>query len=199
MQYWAEDIDVKDIVLFIENEDKYHLSFLVKKYHDDVFVKEHNLDTLLDEINQSRIDYGAGLIMDIGEAKPQVINLEEIAFCNQSDMLSSPLGLKFYMSPNELQDMEDRGWGDESKGATHTIEEVISLSRSESSSSSGNSKEPVKGKYVQVYVITGYMPQSYLDDSDSEEYVYQRQVICFYKSKDTNGKDLKQGVTLLAL
>ena len=59
MQYWAEDIDVKDIVLYIENPDMYHLSFLVKKYHDDVFIKENNLDSLLTEL------ISQGLIMAV--------------------------------------------------------------------------------------------------------------------------------------
>ena len=202
MQYWAEDIDVKDIVLYVENEDKYHFSFLIKKYHDDVFLRENNLDTLLDEINQSRIDYGGGLIMDTGKAIPQRMELETIVFCNQSDMLSSPIGFKMYFSPSDLQAMEERGWGDKSKGATHTIEEAIILSRNQGGADgAGNIKNPVKtiGKYIQVYVVIGLMPEMYLDDSKSEKYVYQMQVNCFYQSKDIDGKENKQGITLLAL
>jgi len=198
MQYWAEDIDVKDIVLYIENPDMYHLSFLVKKYHDDVFIKENNLDSLFDEINQSRIDYGGGLIMDVGKARPQRIDLETIAFCNQSDMLTSPVGLKYYMSDSDLQDMADKGWGDKNKGATHTIEEAIVLARNqEGNESLGNIKKPIKekGKYIEVYLVNGNMPQMYLDDKKSDKYIYQTQAVCFYNDKDNN----KQGITLLAL
>ena len=198
MQYWAEDIDVKELLLYIENEDMYHLSFLIKKYHDDIFLKENNIDSLLDEINQSRIDYGGGLVMDVGKARPQRVNLETIAFCNQSNMLTSPIGFKMYLSPDDLQDMADRGWGDKSKGATHTIEEAIILSRNQGGAEvEGNQKSPVKkvGKYIEVYLVIGSMPQNYLDDSKNEKYTYQTQAVCFYKDKDK----LKQGITLLAL
>lgn len=198
MQYWAEDIDVKDIILYIENPDMYHLSFLVKKYHDDVFIQKNNLDSLFDELNQSRIDYGAGLAMDIGRARPQRVDLETIAFCNQSNLLTSPIGLKYYMSDSDLQDMVDRGWGDKKKGATHDIEETIVLARNqEGNESTGNIKKPIKekGKYIEVYLITGNMPQMYLDDKKSDKYIYQTQVVCFYQDKDNN----KRGITLLAL
>lgn len=197
MQYWAEDVDVKDLVLYIENEDQYHLSFLIKKYHDDVFLKENNLDSLFDEINQSRIDYGGGLVMDIGQARPQRIELETIAFCNQSDMLSSPIGFKLYFSPSDLLEMEQRGWGSKENGATHTIEEAITLSRSQNGAEgTGNIKDPSKtpGKYIQVYLVIGLMPEHYLEDTDSEKYIYQMQVVCFYQGKDNN----KQGITLFA-
>ena len=59
LQHRTEDIELKDVQIYCDNPDKYHLSFLVKKYHDDVFVKENDLDTFFDELNVSRIDYGA--------------------------------------------------------------------------------------------------------------------------------------------
>jgi hypothetical protein len=132
--------------------------------------------------------------MNVGIARPQRMDLETIAFCNQSNMITSPIGFKIYLSPSELLDMADRGWGDKGKGATHTLDEAITLSRNQA----GNAgKEPVKvmGKYIQAYVVVGNMPQSYLDDSTSEKYTYQMQAVCFYKDKDNN----KQGITLLAL
>ena len=202
MQYWAEDIDVKDIVLYIENPELHHLSFLVKKYHDDVFLRENNLDSLLDELNQSRIDYGGGLVMDTGQARPKRMELETIAFCNQSNMLTSPIGFKMYMSPSDLQDMEAQGWGDKSKGATHSVEEAITLSRSQPGAESpGNIKNPTQdtNEYVQVYVVVGNMPQSYLDDSQSDKYAYQMQVVCFYQKDDSGVSEQKQGITLLAV
>src|SRR3990167_3846595 len=55
LSYRTEDIDVKDVQIYVDDKDKYHLSFLVKKYHDDVFVQEHDLDTFFDKLNQSRI------------------------------------------------------------------------------------------------------------------------------------------------
>jgi len=92
--------------------------------------------------------------------------------------------------------------GDKNKGATHTIEDVITLARNENAvEGSGNIKNPTDtaGKYIQTYLVLGTMPEKYLDDSDSEKYIYQMQVVCFYQSKDLDGKPKKQGCTLLAL
>jgi hypothetical protein len=61
LQHRTEDIELKDVQIYVDNPEKFHLSFLVKKYHDDVFVKENDLDTFFDELNVSRIDYGGGL------------------------------------------------------------------------------------------------------------------------------------------
>ena len=38
VQYRTEDIDAKEVVIYVDDPDSYHLSFLVKKYYDDVFV-----------------------------------------------------------------------------------------------------------------------------------------------------------------
>jgi len=46
LQRRSEDVDVKDVQLYADDKDKYHLSFLVKKYHDDVFVQEYDLEFL---------------------------------------------------------------------------------------------------------------------------------------------------------
>src|SRR3990172_12127285 len=43
LAYWSEDIELKDVVFFIENKTGRILSFFVKKFHDEVYVKEHNL------------------------------------------------------------------------------------------------------------------------------------------------------------
>ena len=47
LQHRTEDIELKDVQIYVNDADKYHLSFLVKKYHDDVFVQENDLDTFL--------------------------------------------------------------------------------------------------------------------------------------------------------
>ena len=48
LSYWSEDIELKDVVFYIENRTGRILSFLIKKYHDEVYVKEHDLDTMFD-------------------------------------------------------------------------------------------------------------------------------------------------------
>ena len=54
LSYWSEDIELKDVVFYIENRTGRILSFLIKKYHDEVYVKEHDLDTMFDEITEDR-------------------------------------------------------------------------------------------------------------------------------------------------
>src|SRR3990167_7922901 len=61
LEHRTEDIELKDVQIYVDDPDKYHLSFLVKKYHDDKFVIENDIDTFFDELNVSRIDFGGGL------------------------------------------------------------------------------------------------------------------------------------------
>src|SRR3990167_4973198 len=37
LDYWTEDIELKDVVFYIENEQGRILSFLIKKYHYEVY------------------------------------------------------------------------------------------------------------------------------------------------------------------
>lgn len=48
LQFHAENIDVKDVMIYVDDPDDFHLSFLIKKYHDDVFTVENDLDTYFD-------------------------------------------------------------------------------------------------------------------------------------------------------
>ena len=97
--------EVKDIVFYIENKSDRVLSFLVKKYHDDVYVKENDIDTLLDDITQSDVDYG-GVLVQKGEGKPEVMPLTSIAFCDQTDILGGPIAFKFNFTPSKLRKMQ---------------------------------------------------------------------------------------------
>ena len=109
---WTEDLELKDIVFFIENNDKRHLSFLIKKYHDEVYSREHNLDELIDEITEQDNAYG-GVLIDVSQKKerPKAIKFTRIAFCDQTDIMAGPRGFKYYFSPSKLKSMEKNGWG----------------------------------------------------------------------------------------
>src|SRR3990167_10439570 len=131
LQHRTEDIELKDVQIYVDDSDKYHLSFLVKKYHDDVFVKENDLDTFFDELNVSRIDYGGGLSKQLNKPAPEVVPLQSIVFCDQTDILSGPIGIKHFYSPDQLMEMEKVGWGDKANGAEITLDELITLSREE--------------------------------------------------------------------
>ena len=196
LRYRAEDIDVKDIFLYVDDPDSYHLSFLVKKYHDDVFVIENDLDTYFDELKESKIDFGGGLSKKSNKPTPEIVPLQSLAFCDQTDLLSGPLGIKHFFSPDQLMDMKDVGWGSKKNGATITLEDLILLSRNEKKMDSQTGiQTKTPGKYIEVYEVHGNMPEFFLkDDADpfDEKYVTQLQIVAFYKnSEGTDG-----GVTL---
>ena len=192
LRYRAEDIDVKDIVLYVDDPEKYHLSFLVKKYHDDVFVIENDLDTYFDELKESKIDFGGGLTKDIGKAKPDIVPLQSLAFCDQTDLLSGPIGIKHEYSPDQLKDMEEFGWGKKSNGATGAIDEVIKLADTEKTTAEGRTI-PTPGKYIEVYEVHGMFPESFLkEDGDPDKFSRQLHIVTFYQ----NEKKEKKGIAL---
>jgi len=194
LQYRTEDIDVKDIFLYVDNPEKYHLSFLIKKYHDEVFVREHDLDTLWDDLNESRIDYGGGLLKNVKAPVPELVPLSRVVFCDQTDMLSGPIGIKHFFSPDQLLEMKKAGWGDEKNGATISLEELILLANNQKDTYDNAEQNKTPGKYVEIYEVHGTMPASFLKDEpdDDEKYISQMQIVAFY----TKEGGLKQGVTL---
>lgn len=195
LSYWAEDIEMKDIVFFIEKTNGRVLSFLIKKYHDEVYVRENNLDTFLDELTESDLDYGGALVQKGKNGVPEVKQLNEVAFCDQSDIMGGPLALKFNFAPDALRAMSSRGWGKESNGATHSIEELCVLAENEKETvgTMTGQKNKTPGKSIEVYVVKGALPDHYLNDNnDMEYYCEQLHVLAFYTDKDNK----QQGVTL---
>ena len=187
LEYRTENIDVKDVDIYADDKDKFHLSFLVKKYHDDVFAQENDLDTFFDQLNQSRIDFGGGLSKAVSGKIREYVPMESIAFCDQRDILSRPIGLKHSYSPDELLAMSDRGWGKTSNGATISLKDLIVLARE-------NTKDDHSEGDIEVYEVHGFLPKRFADsEDDSEEYENRLYIVGFYQKKDSNDK---QGVTL---
>lgn len=186
LQYRTEDIDVKDVQIYVDDKDKFHLSFLVKKYHDDVFVKKNDLDTFFDRLNQSRIDYGAGLSKKLKSGR-EVVPLQSLAFCDQTDVLSGPIGIKHYYSPDQLLDMGKVGWGEESNGATISLKDLIKLSRDEKKdNNTENQQASTPGRYIEIYEVHGNLPKRYADRSDtSEEYETRMFIVAFYQKQNS--------------
>ncbi len=179
LQHRTEDIDLKDVNIYVDDPEYYHLSFLIKKYHDDVFVKENDLDTFFDELNVSRIDYGGGLSKATSKAR-EVVDLHSIAFCDQTDILSGPIGIQHFFSPSQLKEMEKKGWGSTENGATATIDEVIEICRDEESKreDQNNTDSDTPGMYVPVIEVHGDMPKYFLNEDDkSDEFSYQIQIV----------------------
>lgn len=194
LAYWSEDIEVKDIVFFIENRMGRILSFLIKKYHDEVYVKENDIDLLLDEITEDDVDYG-GVLVQEGEERPEVMFLPSVAFADQTDMMGGPIGFKHYFSPEKLRQMKSRGWGDPSNGADMSIEELITLAdnKRDPSGQDGQQENNTSGKLIEVYIVKGDLPEHYLLDNDNmEDWYNQVHIVGFYTSKDNR----EQGVTL---
>ena len=175
LQHWTEDVDEKDVQIYVNDDSKYHLSLLVKKYHDEVFVKKNDLDTYFDELKNSRIDLGAGLSKKLFKARPEMCSLFDIVFCSQKNILSAPFAFEHDFSPDELLDMQDRGWGNKTKGATHTVEELITMWREQE-------KEEDCLKILEVH---GTFPARYADP-EAEEYKYETRIfiISFIRPKD---------------
>lgn len=197
LQYRAEDIDLKDVVLYVDDPDKYHLSFLVKKYHDDVFAVEHDLDTFFDEIKESKIDYGGGLALKGSDGMPETRPLQSLAFADQTDLLNGPLAFKDYYSPSQLEEMADAHWGDEAHGATISLDDLIELAQNQKSLDPTKTRSvKTTGKYVEVYMVMGSLPKRFYESEEGKEppkgYMKQFQIVAFYR--DDKGE--RQGVTL---
>src|SRR3990167_5200896 len=189
LSHRTEDIDVKDVQIYVDDKEKYHLSFLVKKYHDDVFVVENDLDTFFDKLNQSRIDYGGGLSKRLAKGRESV-PLQSIVFCDQTDILSGPIGIKHYYSPDQLLDMESRGWGKETNGATISLKSLIKLSREEKKDNNTEKQQAsTPGRYIEIYEVHGNLPKRYVNrEDDSGEYESRLFIVAFYSKENNNGQ-----------
>lgn len=193
LSYWTEDIEVKDVVFYIEEMTGRVMSFLLKKYHDEVYVREHDLDTMFDELTESDLDYG-GVLVQKGVDRPEILPLNSIAFCDQTDILGGPVAFKHSFSPSKLRAMAKFGWGDEKNGATISLDDLCTLATYEKDAGTlSNKNNKVPGRTIEVYIVRGNMPEHYLDDNDEMDYqCNQLQIVAFYTDKDSK----QQGVTL---
>ena len=194
LSYWSEDIELKDVVFYIEEKADRVLSFLVKKYHDEVFVHKYNLDTMFDEITESDLDYGGALVQKSKDPKPEIMELKAVAFCDQTDILGGPIAFKHNFSPDKLREMSKMGWGEEKNGATISLEDLIVLAEPEKNlmGTSGITSKTT-GKNIEVYIVRGNLPEAYLKDNDETDKWYnQIQIVAFYYGK----QEKREGVVL---
>ena len=189
LQYRAEGFDVKDIELFVNERRNFFKSLLIRKYHNDKWARENELDEFIDDMVESYVDFGGALIKDINEEKPEVVPLQRIAFCDQTNMLSGTLGEKHYFALDELRDMKKQGW--------NNIEELILLSENKKEQVLTPGKESrTPGKYIEVYEVHGIFPAGWLNDGEErdEDFIRQIQVVAFYNDSNNN----KSGITLFS-
>ena len=182
----AEGFDVKDIVPFVDDKDHYYKSFLVKKYHPQ-WARKHELDTFIDEVVESSIIYDLVLVKKVGKVRPEVVPLQEIAFCDQTDVLAGSICLKHQYSISEL--LGFKGKWDSTK-----IDEAITMAKASKEVSLANKKEAkTPGKYIEVYELHGTFPDSWLNDSASpDSYSSQMHIVCYWLGSDGQ----KHGLTL---
>jgi len=191
LQYRAEGFDVKDIVLFVNSAKNYYKSFLVRKYHDK-WARDNSIDTFIDDMVESYVDFGGALLKNVNDKKPEVVPLQRIAFCDQTDILSGPICERHAYSPDQLKEMEKQGWGDEKKGATIGIDELITLSKGYKQDNQTGKKSKTPGKYIEIYELHGMFPEWWLDKNNSDKFIRQLHIVAFYQKEGGE----KQGVCL---
>lgn len=191
-----EDIELKDVVFFSESKNGRVASFFFKKYHDEVYAKKYDLDEMIDEIGESDGAYGGVIVDTTSMERPTVIPLTKIAFCDQTDILGGPNAIKMYLSPSKLKKMEKNGWFNPKNGADGSAEELVLLASQDKAPEGGKmgaQKNIVTGKTIEVYILRGDLPESYLKEKgDNEKMVPQLQIVAFYTDK----KNKKQGFTI---
>lgn len=182
----SEGFDVKDIVPFVNDVQNSYKSFLVKKRHPQ-WARKNELDTFIDDIVESSVIYDLVLVKNVNNTRPEVVPLQKIAFCDQTDIMSGPICLKHQYSVAELTKFKGK-WIDEA------IDEAIVMSKEEKSVMQANDRTvKTPGKYIEVFELHGFLPETWLDENgDPFKYTNQMHIVCYYTSKDGN----KNGITL---
>jgi hypothetical protein len=186
--YRSEGFDVKDIEAYVNDSENYYKSLLVRKYHSR-FARKYDLDTFIDDIVESYVDYGLSLVKDINEVKPESVPLQRIAFCDQTDVLKGAICEKHAYSPDELLDFKDN-WDSDA------IDSAIAQAKAEKSNDGSEQKAKTPGKYIEVYELHGVFPETWLnEDGNPDKYSRQLHIVVLGNEKDNKDKN---GITLFS-
>src|SRR3990167_8367515 len=190
LQYHTEGFDVKHIELFINDSEKYFKSFLIRKYHEK-WAREEGLDTFIDELVESYVDYGGTLVKRMKNGV-EVVPFQRLAFCDQTNLLSGVICEKHYYSPSELLEIAGANGWDMNKAKI--LGELCNLQRQENYA---NTESTTPTPYVEIYEIHGNLPVAWIDnetqDYEDKEYVPQVHIVGFFKSKNEKGAENKNG------
>lgn len=195
--YRTEGFDVKDIEPYVKDKDNYYKSLLVRKFHGK-WARKWGIDTFIDDVVEGQ-DYGLTLVKNVNNQRPEVIPMQQIAFCDQTDILSGTLALKHQYTIDQLKvEGEEMGWD---KKIIDTAVENADEVRTNDQSFGNEQKTP--SKYIEVYEVHGTFPKSWLQ-KEGEEYKeyndklkadeYSKQVHIITYSKDQKGT--KNGLCL---
>lgn len=190
VNYRTEGFDVKDVDVYVDDSDYHHLSLISRKYHAKWAI-DSKIDRAIDESVESHFDYGLILARNIDEKRPKIIPLQSIAFCDQSDIMSGPIALKYDYSIDQIDEMKGN-WVEEE------VEMAILQAKKGKNVSLARKDAKTPGKYIEIYDVEGVFPKTWLNDEDDEKYTeddgYCRQlhIITFYN--DSEGE--RKGISL---
>lgn len=182
----SEGFDVKDIVPYVNDSDNYYKSFLVKKYHPK-WARTNELDTFIDEVVETSIIYDLVIVKNVNNARPEVIDLKSLAFCNQVDASTGPLCIQHDYSIGELLEFKGK-WIDEE------IDKAIALADEYKKVPLAN-EQPAKlpSKNIETFELRGTFPDIWRKEGgEANKYSPYMYIVCFYT--DSTGK--RQGITL---
>lgn len=181
----SEGFDAKDIVPYVNQASKDHLSFIIKKYAPQ-WNRKVELDTIIDDVVETSVIYDLVIVKNLKGKLPEVIDLKTIAFCDQVDVLSGPLCIRHEMSIADMLDMKGK-WDDTA------IDNAVVQSKAERTVHiAGGQTTKTPSKNIVVYELRGMLPESWIIEGGSnEKYVNQLHYVCFYKS---NGNE--EGISL---
>lgn len=186
VSFRLEGFDVKHIVPYVDSIKDSYKSFIVKKRHPQ-WAKKHQLDTFIDEVVESSIIFDLVLVKDVNQVRPEVVPLQDIAFCDQTDIMSGPICIKHQWSITDILEYKGK-WDDEK------IDQVILMAKASKTVTTANDREvKTPAKYIEGYELHGMFPESWLrDDGNPDKYVDQIQIVTYYYAEDGS----KQGVVL---
>jgi len=173
-----EGFDVKDIIPYVDDIHEAHKSFLIKKYHPQ-WARKYELDSFIDEVVESSIIFDLVLIKNVNKVRPEVIALQDLAFCDQTDILSGPICIRHEYSVTDLLEYKGK-WNDDK------IDEVIVMAQASKAVSVANGREvKTPGKYIECYELHGSFPESWrLADGNPNKYEDAMYIVNYYTSSD---------------
>src|SRR3990167_3955001 len=151
----TEGFDVKDAQIYVDNAENYHKSFLARKFHN-WWAKDNDIDTAIDESVESYFDYGLILVKNVNEARPEVVQLQQTAFCDQTNIMAGGGFFKNNNTISELMEMEGK-WD---KDAIRKTVLMARFKKDENQNDGDEVKTP--GKYIEIYELHGTFPESWL-------------------------------------
>ncbi len=185
----SEGFDVKDIEMYVNDPDNYHKSLLARKFHAK-WAKKYSIDTAIDESVESHFDYGIIIAKNVNEQRPEIVQPQTIAFCDQTDFTAGPKCLKHNYAIDQLLDMKGKWYATE-------IDKAVTMSKFKKTVDNKEAKTP--GKYIEVYELHGMFPESWLGKEklgeeweDTGKYSPQIHIVTYY----TDEGDKKNGICL---